>query len=241
LSGTDQPAAAAPIALVTGSRSGIGRHVAEHLVKQGSLVVGCSRNEADWELPGYTHVVADVGEERAVQALLSTIRKTYGRLDHVVNCAGAASMNHALLTPAATFERLLNVNTTGTFLVSREAAKLMRARRSGRIVNLSTVAVPLALAGEAAYVAAKAAVEALTRVLARELAPLGITVNAVGPGPIPTALIQGVPEATIRELLRRMAIDRLATVDDVSNVVDFLLADASSMVTGQIIYLGGVW
>jgi 3-oxoacyl-[acyl-carrier protein] reductase len=241
LSGVDRPAAAVPIALVTGSRSGIGRHVAEHLVKQGSLVVGCSRNEVDWELPGYTHVVADVGDERAVRALLSTIRKTYGRIDHVVNCAGAASMNHALLTPAATFERLLNVNTTGTFLVSREAAKLMQARRSGRIVNVSTVAVPLALAGEAAYVAAKAAVEALTRVLARELAPLGITVNAVGPGPIPTALIQGVPEAAIQELLGRMAIDRLATVEDVSNVVDFLLADASSMVTGQIIYLGGVW
>jgi 3-oxoacyl-[acyl-carrier protein] reductase len=129
----------------------------------------------------------------------------------------------------------------GTFLVSREAAKLMQSRRRGRIVNVSTIAVPLALAGEAAYVAAKAAVEALTRVLARELGPLGITVNAVGPGPVPTALIKGVPDTAIDELLQRTAIPRLTTFADVANVVDFFLAEASSMVTGQVVYLGGVW
>jgi 3-oxoacyl-[acyl-carrier protein] reductase len=234
-------APAAPVALVTGARSGIGRSVAEHLVKSGSIVIGCSRNEADWTLDGYTHVCCDVGDERQVRALVSGIRKEHGRLDHVVSCAGAASMNHALLTPAATLERLLSVNTMGTFLVAREAAKVMQTRRFGRIVNVSTVAVPLALAGEAAYVAAKAAVEALTRVLARELGPLGITVNAVGPGPIPTALIEGVPEHAIDELLGRMAIPRLATFEDVTNVVDFFLAGASSMVTGQVVYLGGVW
>lgn len=230
-----------PVALVTGSRSGIGRSVAEHLVARGSLVVGCSRNEADWTLDGYTHVLADVGDERQVRSLLSAVRKEHGRLDHVVSCAGAASMNHALLTPASTFERLLSVNTMGTFLVAREAAKVMQARKVGRIVNVTTVAVPLALAGEAAYVAAKAAVEALTRVLARELGPVGITVNAVGPGPIPTALIKGVPDKAIDELLGRLAIPRLATFADVANVVDFFLADASAMVTGQIVYLGGAW
>ena len=125
-------------------------------------------------------------------------------------------MNHALLTPASTFERLLSVNAMGTFLVGREAAKLMQPRRPGRIVNVTTIAVPLALAGEAAYVAAKAAVEALTRVMARELGPLGITVNAVGPGPIKTALIKGVPDKAIDELLGRLAIPRLADFADVS-------------------------
>jgi 3-oxoacyl-[acyl-carrier protein] reductase len=234
-------AGAPPVALVTGSRSGIGRSIAEHLLASGSLVVGCSRTEPDWSAAGYRHVLADVGDERQVRSLVSTIRKEHGRLDHVVSCAGAASMNHALLTPASTFERLMSVNAMGTFLVAREAAKLMQARKHGRIVNVSTVAVPLALAGESAYVAAKSAVEGLTRVLARELAPLGVTVNAVGPGPIPTALLKGVPDTAVAELLGQMAIPRLATFDDVANVVDFFLADASDMVTGQIVYLGGVW
>ena len=231
----------APVALVTGARSGIGRSIAEHLVASGRVVIGCSRTEADWTLDGYTHVLADVGDEQQVGVVISGIRKEHGRIDHVVNCAGAASMNHALLTSGSTFERLLSVNAMGTFLVSREAAKLMQSRRRGRIVNVSTIAVPLALAGEAAYVAAKAAVEALTRVLARELGPLGITVNAVGPGPVPTSLIKGVPDTAIDELLRRTAIPRLTTFADVANVVDFFLAEASSMVTGQIVYLGGVW
>ena len=231
----------APVTVVTGARTGIGRDIAEHLVGQGHLVVGCARSEADFTLDGYAHIVADVGQESDVKALMSTVRRTHGRLDNVVSCAGAASMNHVLLTPGSTFDRLMNVNATGTFLVAREAAKLMQPRRRGRIVNVSTIAVPLALAGEAAYVASKAAVEALTRVMARELGPLGITVNAVGPGPIKTALIAGVPDDKLDELLGRLAIPRLSSFDDVTNVVDFFLSERSDLVTGQVVYLGGVW
>jgi 3-oxoacyl-[acyl-carrier protein] reductase len=231
----------APVTVVTGSRTGIGRDIAEHLVRQGHLVVGCARSEADFELDGYEHVVADVGQEGDVKALMSSVRRSYGRLDNAVCCAGAASMNHVLLTPGSTFDRLMNVNATGTFLVAREAAKLMQPRRKGRIVNVSTIAVPLALAGEAAYVASKAAVEALTRVMARELGPLGITVNAIGPGPIKTALIAGVPDTKLDELLGRLAIPRLSSFDDVTNVLDFFLSERSDLVTGQVVYLGGVW
>jgi 3-oxoacyl-[acyl-carrier protein] reductase len=145
-----------------------------------------------------------------------------------------------LLTPGATVQKILATNALGTFLVSREAAKLMQRNRYGRIVNFTTVAVPLKLEGEAAYVASKAAVQALTEVMARELASFGITVNAVGPGPIDTDLTRGVPQDKIESLLRRQAIQRRGTFDDVTNVVDFFLRRESGFVTGQVLFLGGV-
>jgi 3-oxoacyl-[acyl-carrier protein] reductase len=107
-------------------------------------------------------------------------------------------------------------------------------------VNLSSVARPLNLDGEAIYAASKAAVESLTRILAREAAQMGITVNAVGPGPIKTDLIETVPAAKLESLLRRQAIPRLGTLEDVHNVIDFFLRPDSGFVTGQVIYLGGV-
>jgi 3-oxoacyl-[acyl-carrier protein] reductase len=128
----------------------------------------------------------------------------------------------------------------GTFLLCREAAKLLRSVPHARIVNFTTVAVPLRLEGEAIYAASKAAVEMLTRVLARELAPLGITCNAVGPTPIETDLIRGVPRAKIDKLVASQPIPRLGQPADIANVVDFFLRPESDFITGQVIYLGGV-
>src|SRR5690606_25682675 len=128
----------------------------------------------------------DVADEAAVAELFAAVRRDYGRLDHLINNAGVASMNHSLLTPVDAVDRLLRTNVEGTFLFCREAAKLMKKRRFGRIVNFSTVAVPLRLEGEAAYVASKAAVEGLSKVLAGEFAPFGVTVNVVGPVPVDT-------------------------------------------------------
>ena len=230
-----------PVALITGTRKGIGRHLAETLVRRGHRVIGCSRENVDWTLEGYEHLCADVSEEAEVKRLCSEVGKRYGRLDIVVNNAGIASMNHALLTPAATVDRIFGVNFRGTFLVCREAAKLMRRHRFGRIVNLTTVATPLALEGESIYAASKAAVESLTRVLSRELAEFGITVNAVGPSPVETDLIRGVPPERMQTLLNRLALRRFGTMDDVSNVVEFFIKPESSYITGQIIYLGGVF
>ncbi len=228
------------IMLITGTRKGIGRYLAEYYLERGFKVIGCSRGESDLAHDAYRHFEVDVSDEAGVVSMMAAIMAEYGGLDILVNNAGIASMNHFLLTPAKTVSRIMDTNVLGTFLMSRESAKLMRGRSAGRIVNFSTVATPLKLEGEAVYAASKAAVVSLTEVLARELAEFGITVNSVGPTPVETDLIRNVPKDKIDRLLSRQAIPRFGTFQDVSNVVDFFISPGSDFVTGQNLYLGGV-
>ena len=226
--------------VITGTRKGIGKEMADHYLGEGWQVVGCSRGEGSIEHDHYQHFALDVSDEDAVIAMARTIKTSHGKVDALLNNAGIASMNHALLTPASTVNRILQTNVVGTFLFCREMSKLMRRTNNGRIINFTTVAHPLNLEGEAIYAASKAAVESLTRILARELAELKITVNAIGPTPIETDLIRGVPQEKMDALLARQALGRMGEVRDVINAVDFYLREESDFITGQVLYLGGI-
>ncbi len=229
-----------PVVVITGTRTGIGKFLAEYYVKKGFYVIGCSRKQVDFELKNYQHFYLDISDEPAVKKMYNQVRKTYGRLDALINNAGIASMNHALLTTIDTVNKVFNTNVVGTFLSCREAAKLMQMNKFGRIINFTTVATPLRLEGEAVYASSKAAVVSITQILARELADMGITVNAIGPVPVKTDLIRAVPREKIESLINRQAIRRYGEFKDIVNVIDFFLKKESNFITGQVIYLGGI-
>ncbi|MFT3923597.1 MAG: SDR family oxidoreductase [Myxococcales bacterium] len=229
-----------PVVIVTGSRKGIGKHLAETYAQRGYLVEGCSRGGASFEHENYTHHEVDVANEKQVKAMITNVAKRHGRIDVLMNNAAIATMNHVLLTPAATSNRMLEVNVTGTMLFCRDAAKVMMRRRYGRIINFTTIVAPIALAGEAIYAASKSAVVTLTRILAFELGQWGITCNSFGATPIMTDMIKGVPKDKIDAVVQNLAIKRLGTYEDCSNVCDFFISPASDNITGQVIYLGGI-
>ena len=228
------------IIIITGTRKGIGRYLAEQYLQEGDVVYGCSRRICDIEHPNYHHTRLDVSDEAEVVSFVRNVYKNHKHIDVLINNAGCASMNHFLLTPYDTAKKVFNTNFFGTFLMCREVAKYMVKNKSGRIVNYSTVAVALNLHGELVYSASKAAIEQLTRVLADEIGESGITVTAIGPTPIDTDLIKNVPENKLQDLLSHQCIKRFGQFEDVKNVIDFFLKPESNFITAQTIYLGGV-
>ena len=226
--------------LITGSSRGLGKALAEHYLQNGDIVFGCARSEGSIEHDNYFHHKTDIASPDDITGLFFTLRKQIGQLDAIINNAGVASMNAFALTPVESFRKIFEINVQGTFLFCQKALGLLKRSPNPRIINMTTVAVPLQLEGESIYAASKSAVETLTRIIAKEYGSFGITCNAIGPSPVDTALIRGVGEDKIARLLKRQAIQKMATAEDVINVADFFLRPESKMISGQVIYLGGI-
>jgi 3-oxoacyl-[acyl-carrier protein] reductase len=226
--------------LITGTSSGIGKSLAMYYICKGYRVIGCSRRETTIKSPDYEHYQVDITDQKAVMKMISEIYDNHQSIDVLINNAGVASMNHSFLMPIDSICKILDTNVIGTFLMSRECAKIMMTHHQGRIVNFTSFAVPLKLEGEAVYAASKAAVITLTEILAREYAGFGITVNAVAPPAVETDMIKGVPKAKMDALLQRQAIHRYGTAEEVARVIDFFIDPLNGMITGQTIYMAGI-
>ncbi|MGI9109188.1 MAG: SDR family NAD(P)-dependent oxidoreductase [Opitutales bacterium] len=224
------------VALVTGTSQGLGRALAEKLLADGWIVHGFARGEQTLSHERFRAHVVDVTDEAAVRAAVAFVAEA-GRIDLLVNNAGAASMNAFLLTPGAIADSLMRVNYLGAFHCLQAAGRVMVRQRAGLVVNLTTVAVPLSLEGEAAYVASKAAVEALTKVAAKELASQGVRVIALGFGPIDTRLTRAVPATALAEVNHAIGRPQGTTM---AQAVEFILSRIhdADLKSGGVEYLG---
>ncbi len=231
---------AGKVAVVTGSRRGLGRLITEHLLAAGARVHGIARGGADFEAGNYVHHRADIGDVKAVDEVFRTIAAERKGLDYLVNNAGTATSGFAMMLPAAAARDMVSTNILGSFHVSRAAAKLMAPRRRGRIVTIGSIMAVVEPAGGSIYAATKAAVEALSNVMARELAPRGITCNTLGLSVIETDMLATLSHDLLDKIVASMPIPRPATPDDVMNLLDFFLSDASGYITAQTVYLGGL-
>lgn len=223
--------------IITGASRGIGRGIADHLHASGQQVIGVSRNifESDFE-----SFPVDVSDERMVADFIQVLRRRRERVTGLINAAGIASMNPTLFSKPSQMRSLVETNLLGTIFMSQAIGKFIVKAGGGSIVNFSTIAVPLALAGEAGYVASKAGVEAFSRVFARELSQLNVRVNTIAPGPIPTDLTRGVSQGQIESIIERQLITERFDISDVCNVVDILLDSRSRSLSGQVFHVGGV-
>ena len=232
------------VAIVTGAARGIGRGVARALAAEGASVVVADRDlpgaeRVAEELDGAVAVRVDVSVEEDVRGLVDATLAAFGRIDVLVNNAGIASASPLGETTLDEWNRVLAVDLTGVFLCSRAVVPAMAEQAAGAIVNVGS---QLGLRGApnlAAYCAAKAGVHGLTKALARELAPLGIRVNAVAPGPVDTPILDDVDAATMAGILAEIPLGRIARVEEIAPVVVLLAGDAGTYFTGSVVNVSG--
>lgn len=235
------------VVLITGASRGVGHMLTSHFLSNGAQVIGFSRSAGgttqDPEEPtpaGCTMMSVDVGSPESVSKSFEQIRKQFGHLDILINNAAVLTSQYAMVMPAGAARQMLETNVLGTFLVSREAAKLMRKKKWGRIVNISSMAVSLEPMGDSVYAATKAAVATLANVMAKEFAGFNVTCNTLGITAIATDMLDQLPAAKVDAVVAGLTLPRHAQPDDIFNVVDFFASERSGYVTAQTVYLGGV-
>lgn len=226
-------------AIITGSSGGLGKATALKLLEAGWRVHGLARRPTDISHAQFASHAVDVSDESAVQNTVAAIIAENAAIDLLINNAGAASMNALLLTPGKVAENLMRVNYLGAFHCLQVVGKQMVRQRRGLIINITTVAVPLALEGEAAYVASKAALDALTQVAGKELKPQGVTVIGLGFGPVPTKLTRAVEAHKLQRLNESIGRPNGTSL---SEAADFILEaiQETNPAPGSIRYLGQI-
>jgi 3-oxoacyl-[acyl-carrier protein] reductase len=236
------------VSIVTGASQGIGETIARDLAGEGARVVLVDVQKEKREAVaasigaagGLAEArVVDVGDTAAVQATVDAVAAAHGRVDHLVNNAGITRDTLLMRMKEEDWDLVLRVNLKGTFNFSRAVLRTMIGARSGRIVSIASVAGQMGNAGQTNYAASKAGVIALTKSLAREVGSRGITVNAVAPGFIATAMTDALPDEVKKAYLEVIPLKKFGLPLDVANAVKFLLSDAAAYITGQVVSVNG--
>jgi 3-oxoacyl-[acyl-carrier protein] reductase len=229
-------------ALITGGTRGIGRAIAERFLAEAAAVViaDLQRDTGEGPVVGCHTVIADISDEASVKSMIQEAVKVLGGLDILVNCAGIARHRDLLEYELADWRRTIDVNLTGTFLCSREAARVMSVQKSGCIINIASVAAALPGVRTHAYAASKGGVISFTRAIAGDLASHGIRVNAIAPGPIDTGLARTALSPEFRAGYRaRIPMARLGEPEEIASTAVFLASDDASYITGETLCVDG--